>query len=379
MRRRTSARLSIAIASSMLGLAAHAQTASDTVKIGVLTDMSGPYSGMGGPGSLVAAKMAVDDCLKAECKGLKVDIVYADHQNKADIGSSKAREWIDREKVEAIVDLTNSSVALAVQKLIKEKGAIAMYSGPATTLLTSQGLKSWYFLTVDYAFGHSLERDASAVIKNGGGSVVGAVRFPLNSADLSSFLIQAGTSKSQVVAVAASGQDAVTAVKQARDFGVGTGAQRLVALNLFLTDVHALGLPVAQGLTFTDGYYWDFDNETRAFASRFEALHKGNKPTMVQAGVYSSTYHFLKARAAAKTSDWKTVAKTMREIPIKDPVMKNASIRADGRVIHDMFLYQVKTPAESKGAWDYLKLITTIPAQQAFKPADPTTCPLVKG
>lgn len=406
MRRRFPARLSIAIASSMLGLAAHAQNAADTVKIGVLTDMSGPYSGMGGPGSLVAAKMAIDDCLKAECKGLKVDIVYADHQNKADIGSSKAREWIDRDKVEAIVDLTNSSVALAVQKLIKEKGAIAMYSGPATTLLTnadctengfhwmfdtysqsvgpaaaltSQGLKSWYFLTVDYAFGHSLERDASAVIKNGGGSVVGAVRFPLNSADLSSFLIQAGTSKSQVVAVAASGQDAVTAVKQARDFGVGTGAQRLVALNLFLTDVHALGLPVAQGLTFTDGYYWDFDNDTRAFATRFEALHKGNKPTMVQAGVYSSTYHFLKARAAAKTSDWKTVAKTMREIPIKDPVMKNASIRADGRVIHDMFLYQVKTPAESKGAWDYLKLITTIPAQQAFKPADPAACPLVKG
>ena len=397
MDRSLPARLSIAFASSLLGLAAQAQPGADAVRIGVLTDMSGPYSGMGGPGSLVAARLAVDDCLKAECKDMKIDIVYADHQNKADIGSSKAREWIDRDKVEAIVDLTNSSVALAVQKLIKEKGSIAMYSGPATTALTNadctengfhwmfdtysqsvgpaaalttQGLKSWYFLTVDYAFGHSLEKDASAVIKDKGGSVVGSVRFPLNSADLSSFLIQAGTSKSQVAAIAASGQDAVTAVKQARDFGVGTGAQRLVALNLFLTDVHALGLPTAQGLTFTDGYYWDFDPETRQFASRFEALHKGNKPTMVQAGVYSSTLHFLKARAAAGTSDWKAVARKMREIPIKDAVMRNASIRPDGRVIHDMYLYQVKTPAESKGAWDYLKLISTIPAQQAFKPVD---------
>lgn len=397
-------RLSIAFATSLIGLAAQAQTVTDTVRIGVLTDMSGPYSGMGGPGSLVAARLAADDCLKAECKGMKIDIVYADHQNKADIGSSKAREWIDRDKVEAIVDLTNSSVALAVQKLIKEKGAIAMYSGPATTALTnadctengfhwmfdtysqsvgpaaaltSQGSKSWYFLTVDYAFGHSLEKDASGVIRDKGGNVIGSVRFPLNSADLSSFLIQAGTSKTQVVAIAASGQDAVTAVKQARDFGVGVGNQRLVALNLFLTDVHALGLPTAQGLTFTDGYYWDFDPETRQFASRFEALHKGNKPTMVQAGVYSSTLHFLKARAAAQSADWKIVAKKMREIPIKDAVMRNASIRPDGRVIHDMYLYQVKSPAESKGAWDYLKLVTTIPAQQAFKPLD-ASCPLAR-
>lgn len=382
-----------------------AQSDANTVNVAVLTDMSGPYSAMGGQGSLVAAKMAIADCLKAECKGMKIGLLYADHQNRADIAATKAREWIDRDHVEAIADLTNSSVALAVQQVIKQKGAIALYSGAATTTLTEkecapngfhwmfdtysqsvgpamaltkEGFKSWYFLTVDYAFGHSLEHDASELIKQNGGTVTGSVDFPLNAGDLSSFLVQAGGSGAQIIAVAASGQDAVNAVKGAHQFGVGVGKQRLVAMNLFLTDVHSIGLATAQGLTFTDGYYWDFDQGTRDFGARFSNAFHGDEPTMVQAGVYSSLLHFLKARAAAKTSDWHQVVEKMRELPIKDEVMRNASIRPDGTVIHDMYLYQVKAPSESKGPWDLLKLVSTIPASKAFKPEDPS-CPLVSG
>nr|WP_034297233.1 ABC transporter substrate-binding protein [Herbaspirillum sp. RV1423] len=392
-----------ALSLSCISVAVQAQN-SDTVKIGVLTDMSGPYSAMGGQGSVVAARLAIEDCLKAECKGMKIEVLSADNQNKPDVGVTRAREWLDRDKVEAIADLTNSSVALAVQKLIKEKGGIAMYSGPATGALTTTecasngfhwmfdtysqaagaaaaltklGNKSWYFVTVDYAFGHSLEKDASDVVKSLGGTVVGSVRHPLNASDFSSFLLQAQASKAQVIGLADGGSDVVNAIKQARSFSVGDKNQRLVALLVFLSDVHALGLDAAQGLVYTDGFYWDYDNDTRAFSKRFEAQFKNNKPTMVQAGVYSSVYHFLKARAAAKTSDWKVVSQKMREIPIHDVVMRNASIRPDGRVIHDMYLYQVKSPAESKAPWDYLKLLSTIPAQQAFRPMD-AACPLVK-
>jgi branched-chain amino acid transport system substrate-binding protein len=376
----------------------------DVYKVGILTDMSGPYSAMGGPGSVVAAKMAIEDCMKAECKGMKIELLTADHQNKADIGASKAREWIDRDKVDAIADLTNSSVALAVQKLIRDKGGIAMYSGPATTVLTNaecapngfhwmfdtysqaagaataltkMGQKSWYFVTVDYAFGQSLEKDAGDVVKSLGGTVVGSVRHPLNASDFSSFLLQAQSSKAQVIGLANGGQDTVNAIKAARSFSIGSKNQRLAALLVFLSDVHALGLNDAQGLVYTDGFYWDFDNDTRAFSKRFEGLNKGNKPTMVHAGVYSSVYHYLKAAAATKSHDWKTVTQKMREMPIRDVVMRNASIRPDGRVIHDMYLYQVKTPAESKAPWDYLKLLSTIPAQQAFKPMD-ASCSLTK-
>ncbi len=398
--------LAVLAAFAVCSTAAQAQTpaAPLTAKIGVLTDMSGTYSGMGGAGSVVAAKMAIEDCLKAECKGMKIDLVSADHQNKADIGASRAREWFDRDHVTALVDITNSSVALAVQKLIKEKGGIAMYSGPATGVLTQaecatngfhwmfdtysqaagaaaaltkMGQKSWFFLTVDYAFGHALEKDASDVVKSLGGTVVGTVRHPLNASDLSSFLLQAQSSKAQVIGLANGGTDTVNSIKQARSFGIGDKNQRLAALLVFLSDVHALGLEEAQGLVYTDGFYWDADNETRAFSKRFEAQFKGNKPTMVHAGVYSSTYHYLKSVAAAGTTDWKIVAQKMREVPIRDAVMRNASIRPDGRVIHDMYLYQVKTPAESKGAWDYLKLVSTIPAAQAFRAPDPA-CPLNK-
>ena len=386
---------------------AQAQISDGVVKIGVLTDMASTYSGMGGPGSVVAAKMAIDDCLKAECKGLKIEVVSADHQNKADIAATKAREWMDRDKVDALADLTNSAGALAIQKLIKEKGGIAMYSGPATTRLTNEdcaangfhwmfdtyssasgaaaaltrgGSKSWYFLTVDYAFGHSLEKDAADVVKAYGGNVVGSVRHPLNASDFSSFLLQAQTSKAQVIGLANGAQDTVNAIKAAREFGIGSAksGQKLASLLMFLTDVHSLGLNQAQGLMFSEGFYWDMDDKTRAFASRFEKLHKGFKPTMVQAGVYSSVLHYLKSVAAAKTDDWKVVAQKMRDLPIDDPIMRNASIRPDGRVIHDMYLFEVKKPSESKGPWDYYKTVSTIPAQIAFKPLADSSCALVK-
>ncbi|MDD2547477.1 MAG: ABC transporter substrate-binding protein [Burkholderiaceae bacterium] len=396
-----------AVALGVLALcaSAQAQMSDGVVKIGVLTDMAGPYSGMGGPGSVVAAKMAIEDCLKAECKGLKIEVVSADHQNKADIAATKAREWMDRDKVDALADLTNSAGALAIQKLIKEKGGIAMYSGPATTRLTNEdcaangfhwmfdtyssasgaaaaltraGDKSWYFVTVDYAFGHSLEKDASDVVKSYGGNVVGSVRHPLNASDFSSFILQAQASKAQVIGLANGAQDTVNAIKAAREFGIGGKGQKVASLLMFLTDVHSLGLNQAQGLMFSEGFYWDMDDKTRGFAARFEKLHKGYKPTMVQAGVYSSVLHYLKSVAAAKTDDWKVVSQKMRELPIDDPIMRNASIRPDGRVVHDMYLFEVKKPSESKGPWDYYKTVSTIPAQIAFKPLADSACTLVK-
>ncbi len=395
-----------ALAALTVGTSAQAQISNDTIKIGVLTDMAGPYSGMGGAGSVVAAKMAIDDCLQAQCKGLKIEVVSADHQNKADIAATRAREWLDRDGVDAMVDITNSAAALAVQKLVREKGGIAMYSGPATTRLTDEdcaengfhwmfdtyssasgaaaaltknGDKSWFFVTVDYAFGHSLEKDASEMVKANGGTVLGSVRHPLNASDFSSFILQAQNSKAQVIGLANGAQDTVNAIKAAREFGI-TGAKgtKVASLLMFLTDVHSLGLRQAQGLMFSEGFYWDMDEQTRAFAARFEKLHKGYKPTMVQAGVYSSTLHYLKSVAAAKTDDSKVIAQKMRELPIDDPVMRNASIRPDGRVIHDMYLFQVKAPNESKGAWDYYKTISTIPADVAFKPLAQSACPLVK-
>lgn len=382
---------------------AAAAVSDGVVRIGVLTDMSGPYAGMGGEGSVAAARMAIDDCLKAQCKGLKIELVSADHQNKADIAAAKAREWVERDKVDALADLTNSAAALAVQKIAAEFGAVAMFSGPATTRLTNEdctatgfhwmfdtyslsagtaealtrlGDTQWFFLTVDYAFGHSLERDASRIVTANGGKVVGTVRHPLNTADFSSFLLQAQASKAQVVALANGGQDTVTAVKQAYEFGL-TKQQKIAALLLFISDIHALGLQTAQGLVYVDGFYWDHNEASRAFAARFEAVRKA-KPTMVQGGVYSSVLHYLKAVAAAGTDDHQAVAKKMRELPIEDPVMHNASIRPDGRVIHDTYLVEVKKPAESKGEWDYLKVLATIPAERAFQPLSESTCPLVK-
>ncbi|WP_287497094.1 ABC transporter substrate-binding protein [Pandoraea sp. CB10b_02] len=382
-----------------------AQLPDRPVKVAVLTDMSGTYSAMGGAGSVVAAQMAIDDCLAAECKGMKIELVSADNQNKADVAANKAREWFDRDNVDAIADLTNSAAALAVQKLAMDKQKIALFSGPATTRLTNEdcsptgfhwmfdtysqsaataraivanGGKSWYFITVDYAFGHSLEKDAADNVKALGGTVVGQSRHPLNASDYASFLLQAQSSKAQVVALANGGQDTVNVLKQAREFGIVQRGQKLAALLVFLSDVHALGLNTAQGLMFTDGFYWDYDDASRAWSARFQKKYKDLKPTMVQAGVYSSVLHYLRAVAATKSVDARTVAQKMREMPIRDPIMHNASIRPDGRVIHDMYLFRVKSPAESKGPWDYYTKVGTVPATEAFQPLSKSTCALVK-
>lgn len=386
-----------------LAAAAHAQA--PAVKIGVLTDMSGTYASMGGAGSVAAAQLAIDDCLAADCKGMDIQLVSADNQNKADVGAAKAREWFDRDGVTAIADLTNSAVALAVQGIAKEKNKVVLFSGPATTALTNdncspvgfhwmfdvysqsvggvkamvdKGGKSWFFITVDYAFGHSLQQGAADMVKALGGSVLGSVLHPLNVPDFASYLLQAQTSGAQVVALANGGQDVVNAIKQAREFGIARGGQRLAALLVFLSDLRALGLDNAQGLTYVDGFYWDYDENTRAWSDRFATAFRGLKPTMTQAGVYSSVLHYLKAVAQTKDTDGAVVASQMREIPIEDAVMRNASIRADGRVIHDMYLYEVKTPAESTDAWDLSRLVATIPAADAFQPLSQSTCSLVK-
>ncbi|NYT65147.1 ABC transporter substrate-binding protein [Alcaligenaceae bacterium] len=398
-------KMTLSVAATLcLGIGAAAQAAVPPVKIGVLTDMSGTYASMGGPGSVVAAQLAIDDCLAAECKGMDIKLVSADNHNKADVGAAKAREWFDRDGVTAIADLTNSAVALAVQSIAKEKNKVVMFSGPATNALTNdscspvgfhwmfdvysqsvggvramidKGGKSWFFITVDYAFGHSLQKGAEDMVKELGGTVVGSVLHPLNTADFASFLLQAQSSKAQVVALANSGTDVVSAIKQAREFGIVEGGQRLASLLVFLSDLRALGQDSAQGLTYVDGFYWDFDDDSRAWSQRYSAAHKDLKPTMTHAGVYSSVLHYLKAVAATQSTDGNVVADKMREIPINDPVMNNASIRPDGRVIHDMYLYEAKTPAESKGEWDISKLVATIPAADAFQPLSESTCPLV--
>ena len=378
--------------------------AKPAVKIGILTDMSGTYAAMGGAGSVAAAKLAVEDCLQAECKGMNIEVISADNQNKADVAAARAREWFDRDSVNVVADLTNSAAALAVQQIAKEKNRVALFSGPATTRLTNEdcsptgfhwmfdsysqsaaaarglvntGAKSWYFVTVDYAFGHSLEKEASDIVKGAGGTVVGSVRHPLNAPDFASFLLQAQSSKAQVVALANGGQDTVNTLKQASEFGIVAGGQKLAALLVFLSDIHALGLQTAQGLSFVDGFYWDFDDKTRQWSTRFQQSFRNLKPTMVQAGVYSSVRHYLKAVAATNSTNGKVVADKMRELPIADDVMRNASIRPDGRVIHDMYLFQVKTPAESKAPWDYYKLVATVPAAEAFQPLERSACSLV--
>nr|WP_254441055.1 ABC transporter substrate-binding protein [Pandoraea cepalis] len=388
-----------------MSMAGMAQLPDRPVKVGVLTDMSGPYSAMGGAGSVAAAQMAIDDCLAAECKGMKIALVSADNQNKADVAANKAREWFDRDNVDAIADLTNSAAALAVQKIAMDKQRVTLFSGPATTRLTNEdcsptgfhwmfdtysqsaataravvgdGGKSWYFITVDYAFGHSLEKDAADIVKTLGGTVLGQSRHPLNASDYASFLLQAQSSKAQVVALANGGQDTVNALKQAREFGIVQRGQKLAALLVFLSDVHALGLNTAQGLLFTDGFYWDQDDASRVWSARFQKKYKDLKPTMVQAGVYSSVLHYLRAVAASQSVDAKVVAQKMREMPIRDPIMHNASIRPDGRVIHDMYLFRVKSPAESKGPWDYYTKVATVPATEAFQPLSKSTCSLVK-
>lgn len=386
-----------------LSAGAHAQVSGGVVKIGVLTDLSGTYSDLAGSGAVLATKMAIEDFIAKEKPNFKIEVVSADHQNKADIASNKAREWFEREGVDTATELVTTSVALAVMKVAKEKDRIALMSGPASTPITNeqcndvtvhytydtyalangtakavtkQGGKSWFFLTADYAFGQALEKDASAVVTANGGKVLGSVRHPFPGSDFSSFLLKAQSSGAQVIGLANAGADTTNAIKQAAEFGI-TPTQSLAGLLMFITDIHSLGLKTTQGMYLTEGFYWDLNDETRAWSKRFFGVQK-KMPTMVQAGQYSSVYHYLKAVKAAGTDDTKKVMAQMKKTPINDFFAKNGQIREDGRMVHDMYLMQVKKPADSKYPWDYYHVRQTIPAAEAFQPLSQSRCPLVK-
>ncbi|WP_454618667.1 ABC transporter substrate-binding protein [Bradyrhizobium cenepequi] len=390
-----------------LGLATPAFAQDKTVKIGVLNDMSSLYADIGGANSVAAVNLAVEDSgLRA--KGWKIEVLSGDHQNKPDVGVNIARQWIDNEKVDVIVDTPNSGVALAVSNLVKEKNAVLLNSGAATAdltgkactpntisytydtymlangtgkALTKAGGDSWFFLTADYAFGHALERDTTAVVLANGGKVLGGVKHPLNTSDFSSFLLQAQSSKAKVVGLANAGGDTTNSIKQAAEFGIVSGGQKLAALLLFITDVHSLGLKTAQGLTFTESFYWDLNDKTREWSKRFAKVSpKGMMPSMTVAGNYAAVLHYLKALEAmgGNTHDGaKTVVK-MKELPTDDPLFGKGPLRADGRRIIPAYLFEVKKPEESKYPWDYYKLIATIPPEDAAKPLEASECPLVK-
>jgi branched-chain amino acid transport system substrate-binding protein len=377
------------------------------VKIGVLNDMSGLYADLAGPGSVIAAQMAVEDSGLTK-KGWKIDVLSADHQNKPDIGVNIARQWIDVDKVDVLSDVPTSSVALAVSNLAKEKNVMLLDSGAGSsdltnkacspntihwtydtytlahgtgTALTKSGGNTWFFLTADYAFGAALERDTTAAVEAAGGKVVGAVKHPLNTADFSSFLLQAQASKAKVIGLANAGGDTVNAIKQAAEFGITSGGQKLASLLMFISDVHALGLKTAKGLNLTETFYWDLNDGTRAFSKRFQDRMKNHAmPTMVQAGVYSSLLHYFKAldSLGENPHDGAKMVAKMKTMPTDDPVFGKGSIEPNGRVLHPAYLFEVKSPAESKGPWDYYKLVATIPANEAFTPLDKSTCPLLK-
>ena len=386
-----------------LGASAAAMAQDKTIKIGVLTDNSGLYSDIGGAGSTLAAQMAVEDSGLA-AKGWKIDIVSADHQNKPDIVTNTARQWIDVDKVDIFMDVLNSGVALAVSNLVKEKNVIMINTGAASSDLTNSkcspntihwvydtyalakvtggaivkgGGDSWYFLTADYAFGHALERDVTAVVTASGGKVLGGVRHPLSTQDFSSFLLQAQASKAKIIGLANAGQDTINSIKQAGEFGIVKGGQRLAGLLVFSTDVNSLTLPVAQGLVLTEAFYWDQNDETRAWTKRFRAK-RDKIPSMLTAGAYSSVNHYLKAVQAAGTDDAKAVMAKMREIPVNDVMTKNGKLREDGRLVRDMYLFQVKSPQESKSKDDIYKLLATVPGDEAFRPLKDGKCPYIK-
>jgi branched-chain amino acid transport system substrate-binding protein len=398
--------LSLAVLSAALACgAARADVTDGVIKIGVMNDMSGTYSDLSGPGSVVAAQMAVED-FGAAAKGLKVEIVGADHQNKPDIGSNVVRQWIDVDKVDVIVDVPTSSVALAVNEIVRQKNKVFLISGAAASQLTGDkcspntihwtydtwslangtgeaivktGGKSWYFLTADYAFGHALERDTAAVVEKNGGKIAGKVRHPFPATDFSSFLLQAQSSRAQVIGLANAGADTTNAIKQAAEFGIVRGGQRLAALLIFLTDIKALGLQTAQGLTFTEAWYWDLNDANREFASKFAARNKGVYPSMIHAGVYSAVTHYLKAVSELKSdADGKAVVAKMKSTPTDDKLFGKGTVREDGRKIHPMYLFEVKKPAESKGPWDLYHVRATIPIEEAFRPVKDGGCPLVK-
>jgi branched-chain amino acid transport system substrate-binding protein len=378
-----------------------------TVKIGALSDQSGLYADLGGPGSTLAAQMAVEDS-GLVAKGWKIDIISGDHQNKPDVGVNIARQWFDVDKVDIIVDVPNSGVALAVNNVVKEKNGVYINSGAATSDLTNAqcspntvhwtydtymlahgtgqalvkaGGDTWFFLTADYAFGAALERDTTAVITANGGKVVGGVKHPLNTADFSSFLLQAQASKAKVIGLANAGGDTTNSIKQAAEFGIVKGGQKLAALLLFITDVKAIGLETAQGLSFTETFYWDRDDASRAFAKKFSARMKnGAEPTMVHAGVYAGVTHYLKALEAlgGNPHDGIKIVDKMKSIPTDDPLFGKGEIQPNGRKIHPAYLFEVKKPSESKGPWDFYKLVGTVPGDQAFTPLAESKCALLK-
>ncbi|MEK7444700.1 MAG: ABC transporter substrate-binding protein [candidate division NC10 bacterium] len=383
---------------------AQAQISDGIIKIGVLNDQSGLYADLAGQGSVVAARMAVED-FNAAAKGLKVEIVFADHQNKTDVGSQIARQWYDAEKVDLILDVPNSGIALAVNQIAREKKKALVISSAASSDLTGKacspntvhwtydtwalangtgnavvktGGDSWFFITADYAFGHALERDVEAVVLKNGGKVLGKVRHPLSNQDFSSFLLQAQASKAKIVGLANAGGDVTNSIKQGAEFGILKGGQNFAGLLVFITDVHALGLEKAQGLIFTETFYWDMNEQTRAFAKRFAERNRGIHPTMIHAGAYAGTLHYLKAVETLKSDDGTRVIAKMKEMPTDDPLFGKGVIRADGRKIHPAYLFEVKKPSESKYPWDYYKVRVTIPANEAFRPIDQGDCPLVK-
>lgn len=396
-----------AVAALTLGLAgaAQAEISGGTVKIGVLTDMSGPYSDNVGAGAVLAAQMAAED-FGGRVKGATIEIVSADHQNKADVGSGIARRWYDVDGVDAITEVVSSAVALSVQEISRDKNRMFLATGPGTPELTGKacspvgvhwaydnhalptvaagalvdrGLKDWYFLTADYTFGHALETEAARVVEARGGKVMGSIRHPLGTADFSSFLLQAQGSGASVIGLANAGADMINAVKQANEFGIPQGGQTIAALLVNLPDIHALGLQTAQGLVFADSFYWDMTDETRAWSKRFMDRFDGRAPGSLQAAVYGAVTHYLKAIDAIDSDDATLVAGKMREIPINDFYTSNGTIRPDGRVIRDMYLLQVKSPDESTGPWDYYKVLETVPGEKAFRPMAGGGCPLVAG
>jgi branched-chain amino acid transport system substrate-binding protein len=386
--------------------AAQAQYSDGTIKFGVLNDQSGLYSDLTGQGSVWATRKAIEDFCKSTTCHNKIEVVFADHPHKPDVGSNMVRHWYDVDKVDVVVDVPTSSVALAVNTITKEKNKVFLVSGAATSDLSGKactpntvhwtydtwalangtgnaivktGGDSWFFLTADYAFGHALERDTAAVVEKSGGKVVGKVRTPFPGQDFSSFLLQAQASKAKIIGLANAGGDTINSIKQASEFGIVKGGQNLAGLLVFITDVHALGLPIAQGLIFTEAWYWDANDVNRAFAKEFAPANKGNMPTMIHAGVYSSVIHYLKAVHAMKSdADGAAVVAKMKSMPTEDKLFGKGEIRADGRHIHPMYLFQVKSPAESKGPWDYYKTRATIPANEAFRPLADGGCPLVK-
>jgi branched-chain amino acid transport system substrate-binding protein len=394
---------SAAFCLALWALPAAAQVSDNTVKIGVATDMSSLYADINGPGAVIATQMAIDD-FGGTVLGQRIELVSGDIQNKADIAAAIAGRWYDSEKVDVILGAGASSSSIAVSSMAAEKKKIYLATDPASSDLTGKlcnaytvhwvydtaalangtgsavvkaGGKSWFFLTADYAFGYALERDVSAVVKNSGGNVLGSVRHPINTSDFSSFLLQAQASKAQIVGLANAGGDTINSIKQASEFGIIRGGQKLAGLLVFVSDIHALGLERAQGLNLTEAFYWDLNDKTRAFSQRFAEKHGGKMPTMVQAGFYSAALGYLNAVKAAGTDDSDKVMAALKSAKWDDPVFGPSYIRPDGRKMHSMYLFEVKKPSESKRPWDYYKLIATIPGEQAFRPLDQGDCKLV--